>query len=267
MTDKVASKKATHQTYLEWEQTIRDRIAANGEGIIIKGRELGELVKYRMGAEKGSLLDQKGKIQLGVRVKKNNESKRAGEVAIMEGYASTRAKHNASYYQTYGHPAPRRLTDAVFDSIHGEGASQLARDITKAYYRREHQVRHEILSQAIDDKSRIHVNGVKFYIERGRWVTNEISAPQSLLSRSAGMAAGIRPKIDKSKTPLYPGDAEGLLKLSKETALDFLTLVVSKMKQRDEPLLRRDGIGRGGLKRPQVTVGAKPNRSSIKEQK
>lgn len=265
MTDKAVAKKATHSAYLEWEQTVRDRVAVNGEGIVIRGRELGELVKRRMGSDKGSLLDQKVKMSPSVGQKKSSELKRAHELAMMEAYSRTRAKHNASYYQTYGHPAPRRLTNAVFDSKHGAGASQLAQDIAKAYYRREHQVRREILSQAIAEKSRIYVNGIKFHIENGRWVTNETSAPYSLLSKSAGLAMGIRPKIDKGKVTLYPGDAEGLLKLGKETSLDFLTLVVLKMKQREEVMSRAGALGKSGLKRAQITAEPKSVGRSAKE--
>lgn len=245
MPEKTSPQKPSYEKYLEWGQTIQDRSVAYGDGIRIKGRELGTLVQERMRNDKSPLLDTEVGTK-GARVTKIDQ--RGGELSLMDAYAAVRSKHNAGYYRTYGHPAPKRLTDAIFDASHGAGAAQKAHKIADAYYRKEHLVRRQILEKAIADKSKILVNGVKFHVENSRWVTNETSAPPSLLSKSARLARGERGRDPRIKTLLYPSDADGLLKLSKETAPDFLALITAKMKERGRGLTLDGRLSKTGLK-------------------
>lgn len=207
-------KGDTVNTYDRWREAVLDGTVRHGAGgILIDGYPLGLIAEQAARVGKGA----------------------PGRAALdlMDLYSEARRKHSDEHSFRYGKPVARRLTDSSFDAEHGRGAAARAHKTSDEHHRRLHHARLSIIEDAIDSKSRITVNGVEFFRERGRWVTHEPSAPRSLLSRAARMATGTPPSRDL-KPPLYPATAQGLMKLGEETEPEFLAMVISKTKERKE---------------------------------
>jgi hypothetical protein len=233
------------QRYIKWAETVNDRIAACGGkmGILVDGQEIGSVVESKL-----KISNRTG----GKGASSRNLGAKTNESSLIEGYAAMRRSHNENYYRIHGHSAPRRLTDALFDSEHGAGSAKKAAELTQQYYRKIHRERLSALEKLVSKGGNVVVNGVKFFAESGRWVTNETDAPPSLLSRSTRLAAGDKKKgaAEVSAKNPYPYSVEGLIKLSKETAPDFLALVVTKMQEKEKLAGKTSRIADRGLARP-----------------
>jgi hypothetical protein len=226
--------------YEAWRETVVDRTIIAGEGGIVVGKKsLGNLVKTEIAKDKTSPSPK--------------------DLEEMKAYGELRKAHNEEYHFQYGSPAPKKLTDALFDEEHGTGSAKRVAEVSDTYYRRLHQIRLSILDKAVKEKTQVIVNGIKFFPESGKWVTAEPTAPPTLQSKGVRLASGSLSKEKSSKEKMYPANAQGLIKLAQETSPEFLTLIINKTKEREQavkdapkiaPGVEKGELRKIGLKRP-----------------